>query len=54
MFYDNTKSKEENDKDKNRYSHNKEFLQYVTSGFAVVTAALSLALIAKKAKDEFF
>lgn len=53
MFFDRTKTKEENDSDKHRYSHNKEVLQYVTAGVACASAIIGLALVTKKAIDEF-
>ena len=53
MFYDHDKPHDENEKSRREYAHNRELLQYVTAGFALVTAVISLTMVTKKAMDEF-
>lgn len=51
-FYDETKSREENQTQYEKARHNKEVTQHYVTAFAVITGAVGSVLIVKKLFDE--
>ena len=52
IFWDDSKTDDENDKVSKKARHNKDILQFLTAGVALVTGVVTCAIASKKLFDE--